>query len=63
MVIVALQSALVLTVLETLWLVGNKPWLEEHIDFASVQAALLVHSGTSWWQRMNNHVEFFAVVA
>ena len=63
MVIVALQSALVLTVLETLWLVGNKPWLEEHIDFASVQAALLVHSGTSWWQRMKNHVEFFAVVA
>ena len=32
-------------------------------DFASVQAALLVHSGTSWWQRMKNHVEFFAVVA
>jgi hypothetical protein len=31
MVIVALQSAAVLTVLETLWIVGNKPWLEEHI--------------------------------
>jgi hypothetical protein len=29
MLIVALQSAAVLTVLETLWLVGNRPWFEE----------------------------------
>jgi hypothetical protein len=31
MFIVACQSALVLTVLETLWLVGNTPWVAEMI--------------------------------
>ena len=40
MFIVALQSAAVLTILETLWLVGNKPWLEEHIGAAPVPAGL-----------------------
>lgn len=39
MTLVALQAAAVLTVMETLWLVGNKPWLEEHIGTSIVLSA------------------------
>ena len=63
MVIVALQAAAVLTVMETLWLTGNKPWLEEHIDFASVQAALLREAGNGLWQRTRAYLDFYAAVA
>jgi hypothetical protein len=40
MLVIALQSALVLTVMETLWLVGNKPWLEEHIGAPMLRCGL-----------------------
>ena len=36
MIYVALQSAAALTVLETLWLVDNKRWLEENIGACAV---------------------------
>ncbi len=39
-VIAALQAALVLTILEALWLVPNSAWVEAYIDFASVQATV-----------------------
>ena len=64
MLLVALQSAALLTVLESMWLMGNKPWLEEHIDFASMQASLLAEDGsTSWAQRMRAHLAFYSAVA
>ena len=36
----ALQAALLLTILEALWLVPNGRWLEGYIDFVSVQATV-----------------------
>lgn len=39
MLLVVLQSAAVLTVLESLWLVGNQAWLEEHIGARCREAA------------------------
>ena len=64
MVMVAVQSAALLTVLESMWLMGNKPWLEEHIDYASVQATLLAEKeGTSWARRMHTHLAFYSAVA
>jgi hypothetical protein len=36
----ALQAALLLTVLEALWLQPNGSWLESYVDFASVQATV-----------------------
>ena len=36
----ALQAALLLTILEALWLVPNGRWLEDYIDFVSVQATV-----------------------
>jgi hypothetical protein len=41
MLLVALQSAAVLTVLETFWLVGNKAWLQEHIGARATEATRL----------------------
>jgi hypothetical protein len=41
MLLVALQSAAVLTVLETFWLVGNKAWLQEHIGACVTEATRL----------------------
>ena len=64
MLLVALESAALLTVLESMWLMGNKAWLEEHIDFASVQASLLAQgAGTSWARRMHTHLAFYSAVA
>ena len=36
----AMQAALLLTILEALWLVPNGRWLEGYIDFVSVQATV-----------------------
>jgi hypothetical protein len=36
----ALQAALLLTILEALWLVPNGRWLEGYVDFVSVQATV-----------------------
>ena len=35
-----LQALLVLTVLETLWLLSNAQWLENTLDMVSVQASV-----------------------
>jgi hypothetical protein len=40
LVVAALQAALLLTILEALWLVPNGSWLESYVDFASVQATV-----------------------
>jgi hypothetical protein len=37
--------------------------MEEHIDFASVQATLLTEKKTDWWHRMTTHVAFYSAVA
>ncbi len=63
LLLVALESALLLTVLETLWLVSNRPWFEAHIDYASVHALLLTGRPTPWWTRVRTHVAFFSAVS
>ena len=39
----ALQAALVVTVIEALWLVPNGGWLETYVDSVSVQATTVAH--------------------
>jgi hypothetical protein len=46
LVTAALQAALLLTVLELLWLVTNPNWLESYIDFASVHATVAAPKGS-----------------
>ena len=43
-IVSALQAALLLTILEALWLVPNGRWLEGYIDFVSVQATVAQRS-------------------
>jgi hypothetical protein len=43
----ALQAALLVTILEALWLVPNTNWTESYVDFVSVQASVVVSKGGS----------------
>ena len=48
--ITTVQVLLAATVLDALWLLPNRRWLETQLDFASVQASSLQGAGTSWWR-------------
>ena len=63
MAVVALEAAAVLTVMEALWLIGNKPWLEEHIDFASVHATIAADKAATLKTRLHAHLAYFSAVA
>ena len=44
----ACKAAVILVILETLFLTPNPKWLEEHIDYLSLQALLLKQTGLGW---------------
>jgi hypothetical protein len=46
LVTAALQAALIVTILEALWLISNVNWLESYVDFVSVQATVASHHAT-----------------
>lgn len=45
LLISAAEAALVLTILEALWLLQNSSWLERYVDFLSIYRAALVPPG------------------
>jgi hypothetical protein len=45
LVTAALQAALIVTILEALWLMTNVNWLESYIDFVSVHATVVASQG------------------
>ena len=47
----AAQTALVLVILDMLRVTKDTPWFEEHVDFVSMQAALLNGAARGWWSQ------------
>ena len=47
----ALKAAIVLAIMERLFLTRNSSWLEEHLDYYSLQALLFKRAGLSIWQQ------------
>ena len=72
MLLAAAQGLAVLTVLDSLWLVGNAAWLEDHADLVCVDAALRNGDGDddgerggadAWWPaQLRGYVQFFSGV-
>ena len=56
----ALQTALVLVVLDMLRLSKNSSWFEEHADFVSMQAVLFNGAARSWWAQTRTLVKLQA---
>ena len=46
-----LKAAVILVILERLFLTRPASWLEEHIDYYSIQALLYKRAGLSVWQQ------------
>lgn len=46
-------------ILERLNLENPIKWLETHADFLSVQATLYSGKATTWWQRMQVHIQYY----
>ena len=38
----------------------DRPWMEEHIDFVSVQAMLFNGAARNWWQQTRTLVRYQA---
>jgi hypothetical protein len=57
-----LKGALLLSLLDRLWLLHNVAWLEDHVDVLSVHATLLASGAVTRWQRISAHLHFFAAV-
>ena len=53
----ALQTALVLVVLDMLRLTKNSSWFEEHADFVSMQAVLFNGAARHWWAQTRTLVK------
>ena len=53
----ALKAAVVMAILERLYLSPNAQWLEQHIDYLSVQA-IVAERGLSMWGRIRIHSRF-----
>ena len=58
----ALQSAVLMFVLDRMWVMSNAAWVEQHVDYLSVQATLLTGRVATWSKRVRRHVDFYAVV-
>jgi hypothetical protein len=55
----AAKGFVVLLLLDML-IKGPARWMEEHIDFMSVQSTMYGSKGMLWWKRMKTHIEFYA---
>jgi hypothetical protein len=67
MALAAAQGIAMLTILDSLYLIGNCNWLESHADLVCVDAALREgedHRGApTWWPlKMRGYVQFFSAV-
>jgi hypothetical protein len=68
MIITAAQGLAVITVLDSLWLVGNGAWLEAHADLVCVDATLRDGEeergglGAWWPAQLRGYVQFFSAV-
>ena len=51
----ALRAALILAILERLCLTRHASWLEDHLDYLSLQALLLRDTSLSVWGRTRHH--------
>ena len=56
----ALQSAALMFVLDRMWIMSNAAWLEQHVDFMSVQATLLTAVPTTFVKRVRRHLDYYA---
>jgi hypothetical protein len=53
----ALKTTVILIILDLLLILGNGPWLEEHLDHLSMQATLFTGTATSWFGRTMRMVQ------
>jgi len=53
----AAKAVVIMLVLERLFLSSPLSWMEEHIDYLSVQAVML-HENMGLWRRIWTHVSF-----
>ena len=58
----ALQAAVLMFVLDRMWIMSNAAWVEQHVDYLSVQATLLTGRVVTWSKRVRRHVDFYAGV-
>ena len=58
-----LQAALVVTILEVLWLVTNAHWLEDYIDFVSIHATVASTRSSRVLDLLSAHKRFSYAVA
>lgn len=54
-----LVEVAILLVLDQLKVIPVGQWLEEQMDFLSVQATLFHGKGTGWGERMRSHLTFY----
>ena len=47
----AVKTTVIITILDLLYILGNKPWLEDYLDMLSIQSALLTGQATTWRRR------------
>lgn len=58
----ALKAGALLFLADRLWLLSNSRWMEDHVDYLSVQATMLTGATLTRWQRIKAHLNFYAYV-
>lgn len=58
----AIKAGALLFLADRLWLLSNSRWMEDHVDYLSVQATMLTGATLTRWQRIKAHLNFYAYV-
>lgn len=61
-IVTALEALLLITILETLWVMPNGRWLETQLDYASVVATSLAPERSSWGRRCFRYMQHMKTV-